>query len=526
MALQGEPEMKVGIIFGYKVALLLLYAGLAVSEERRYGDISFPNSGAGEAQSAFLTGVGLLHSFEFGPARIAFEEAQEIDPSFALAYWGQAMTDNHPLWAEQDVEAPTAALNKLAPDFKGRLNKAPTEKEKAYITAVETLYFSHDDKLQRDLAYAEHMERMHERWPDDDEIAIFYALSLLGTVRRGDKGFRRQALAAYICQEIFSKNENHPGALHFIIHSFDDPDHAILALPAAKIYARIAPDAGHAVHMPSHIFLQLGMWQEVINSNIRAYDVLFATNEKYGLPEGHEEFHALFWLAHANLMLGHLDRANENLGRALAAVERNPGDERVLGGYLRMRARNMIETGQWQDVELDAPDSVAGKYVHWVAAIGMSAAHRRDRETAAAVIDRLESLGKQAAADSKNYEAMQIAIIQKEVAAISNLLSGDKLRAIDMAREAAEMQMREMSAPSGPPMPMKPAIELYGDILLAADRPAEALDAYERSLQWMPYRTPSMLGLAKAASAAGDKETADEMFARVRKMPGVNPAIK
>ena len=170
------------------------------------------------------------------------------------------------------MDAAPAALNKLAPNFEGRLSKAPTAKEKAYLTAVETLYFSLGDKLQKDFAYAEYMARMHKRWPDDHEISIFYVLSLLGTVRRGDQGFRRQALAASICQEVFAENENHPGAAHFIIHSFDDPDHAILALPAAKVYAGVAPSAAHALHMPSHIFVQLGMWQEVVESNIEAYD--------------------------------------------------------------------------------------------------------------------------------------------------------------------------------------------------------------------------------------------------------------
>ncbi len=186
----------------------------------------------------------------------------------------------------------------------------------------------------------------------------------------------------------------------------------------------------------------------------------------------------------------------------------------------------MIETGRWQDVALDAPDSVGGSNAHWVTVVGMSAAHRGDMETAKAAIDRLESLQKQAAADSKKYEAAQIAILKNEVIAVSSLVSGDKQRAIELARETAEMEMREMNAPSGPPYPMKPAIELYGDLLMAADRPAEALVAYERSLQWMPHRTPSMLGLAKAASAAGDKETADELFSKVKEIPGINPAIK
>lgn len=518
--------MKAGKRFGYLILLLLPQAELAISQDLQFGDISFPNSGSDEAQPAFLTGVTALHSFEYGPARIAFEEAQQIDPSFALAYWGQAMSDNHPLWSEQDIDAVAAALNRLAPDFQGRLNKAPTEKEKAYLTGAEILYFSPGDKLQRDFAYSEHMARMHERWPDDNEITIFYALSLLGTVRGGDQGFRRQALAAALSQDVFAENENHPGAAHLIIHSFDDPDHAILALPAARVYAEIAPAAGHALHMPSHIFVQLGMWQDVVNSNIHSYNVLVATNEKYGLPEGREDFHALSWLAYGNLMLGHHDRASENLGEALAAVERNPDDDRTLAGYLLMRGRHMIETGQWEDVALDAPDTVAGSNEHWVYVVGLSAAHRGDMETAEAAIGRLESMGEQAAADGNEYGALQMTLLEQEVNAVSRLRGGDTQRAIDMARETAELEMRETSAPSGPPFPMKPAIELYGDVLLAADRPAEAFAAYERSLQWIPQRTPSMLGLAKAARAAGDEETADEMLLKVNEMPGVNPSIE
>ena len=518
--------MNAGRLLKVTIALLLLHAGSVIADQQRLGNISFPNSGASEAQSAFLKGVGALHSFEFDAARIAFEEAQDIDPTFALAYWGQAMSDNHPLWYQQDMDAATAALNRLAADYQGRLDKAQTEKEKAFLTAVEMLYFSSDDKLQRDFAYAEHMARMHERWPDDHEISIFYALSVLGTVRRGDQGFRRQALAASICQDVYAENENHPGAAHFIIHSFDDPDHAILALPAAKVYAGIAPAAAHALHMPSHIFLQLGMWQEVVNSNIESYAAAVATNKKYGLPEGRADFHTLSWLAYANLMLGQYDRAEENLGRALAAVERNPESRQVLDGYLLMRGRHMIETGQWEDVALEATESVAGSNAHWVSVVGMSAAHRGDMETATAAIDRLDMLQNKAIADVKNYDAKQIAILGKEVVAVMSLRSGDTEHAIDVAREAAEAEMREMNAPSGPPLPMKPAVELYGDILLAADRPVEALAAYERSMQWLPQRTPSILGLAQAASAAGDTETADEMLTKVKEMPGASPAIR
>ena len=482
--------------------VFLLQFGAAYADEAELGSITFPNSGAAGAQTAFLSGVKALHSFQFGEARIAFEEAQSIDPEFALAYWGQAMSDNHPLWAQQDVAAATSALNELAPTFEGRLASASGEKEKAFITAVETLYFSADDKLERDFAYAEHMAGMHERWPDDHEISVFYALSLLGTVRRGDQGFRRQALAASISQGIFAQNESHPGAAHFIIHSFDDPDHAILALPAAQVYAGIAPAAAHALHMPSHIFVQLGMWQRVVDSNIEAYAAAVAGIKKYGFAEGREDFHTLSWLAYAYLMLGENEQAAEKLVLAVEAVERNPGSKNVSDGYLGMRGRHMIETGQWEDVDLDAADSPAGANANWVSVVGMSAAHRGDMNTANAAVERLQVLGALADAAGKSYDARQIAILEKEVIAVTKLAAGDNDGAVIAAREAAEMELRDMQAPSGPPVPMKPAVELYADVLLAANRPAEAQVAYQRSLQRIPLRTPSVRGLEISAAKA------------------------
>jgi tetratricopeptide (TPR) repeat protein len=502
---------------------LCLSFAVQAADEAGLGDISFPNSGAPAAQEAFLKGVKALHSFQFDEARFAFEEAQEIDPGFALAYWGQAMSDNHPLWAQQDVEAATAALNRLAPTPDGRQAKAPTEKEKAYLQAIETLYFAPGDKLARDYAYSDYMAGMHERWPDDDEISIFYSLSLLGTVRPGDRGFRRQAQAAAIAMEVFRDNPSHPGAAHFIIHSFDDPDHAILALPAARVYAGIAPAAAHALHMPSHIFLQLGYWQDVVNSNIDAYAAALAVNEKYGLPEGREDFHTLSWLAYANLMLGQYAAAEDNLAKAAAAVDRNPGAERVLGGYLDMRGRHMIETGEWQAVQLAPIDSVEGRHGDWVAVVGMSAAHRGDMDAATAAEARLRTLSENAEAAGNDYGARQNAILEQEVAAIRLLKSGDNDGAVAAAKNAAEMEVMYMRVPSGPPKPMKPAGELYAQVLLAANRPAEAMTAFQQSLQWIPQRTPSMLGLAKAAEKAGDQQVAHDMYMRLKTMPGARP---
>lgn len=501
--------------------LLCLVFPFAVSADE-LGNISFPNSGSPAAQEAFLTGVKALHSFQFDEARFAFEEAQRTDPDFALAYWGQAMSDNHPLWAQQDMEAATAALNRLAPTHEARLARATTEKEKAFLEAIDVLYHSSGEKLQRDIAYAEFMAGMHERWPDDDEIAIFYSLSLLGTVRPGDRGFRRQARAAAIALDVFEDNPSHPGAAHFIIHSFDDPDHAILALPAARVYADIAPAAAHALHMPSHIFLQLGMWQGVVNSNIDAYAAAVATNEKYGLAEGREDFHTLSWLAYAHLMLGQADKAAENLSHAAAAVDRNPGVERVMSGYLDMRGRHMIETGDYEDVELAPVDSVEGRHAEWVAVVGMSSAYRGDLDGARAAEMRLRTLSETAEAAGNSYAARQNAVLEQEVTALRLLKSGDMDGAVAAAGNAAEMERQYLRVPSGPPKPMKPAGELYADVLLAAGRQEAAMAAYRQSLDWIPLRTPSMRGLAEAAAKVGDNDTAREMRSRLEAMPGVS----
>jgi tetratricopeptide (TPR) repeat protein len=325
-----------------------LVLALALSSHpstQEFGSITFPTSGAAGAQDAFLTGVKALHNFQFDEAAVAFQQAQKADPSFAMAYWGEAMSHNHPLWAQQDVEKARQVLDRLDPTPAGRLAKAKLPKEKAFFEALHTLYFSPGDKLTRDKAYSQAMARMHAEWPDDHEVAVFYALSLLGTVRPGDTGFRRQAMAASIVEQVYQKNPKHPGAAHFIIHSFDDPDHAPLGLNAADAYAKIAPSAAHALHMPSHIYVQLGMWQKAVASNIDAYKAAVDLNTRMKLAEGREDFHTLSWLAYANTMLGRYDDAKKNVELAKAAADRNPTNAGIRDGYLGMRARYISDTG-------------------------------------------------------------------------------------------------------------------------------------------------------------------------------------
>ena len=481
---------------------------VTLAHAQQLGTITFPTSGASAAQPAFLEGVKDLHNFQFDEAAVAFQKAEQLDPDFAMAYWGEAMSHNHPLWAEVDVPAAQKALEKLAPTPEARVAKAKSEKEKAYLGALNQLFYGSDDKLARDTAYSQAMAKMYQRWPDDHEVDVLYALSLLGTVRPGDPGFRRQALAAAICLQVFQENPNHPGAPHFIIHAFDDPDHAILALRAARAYAKIAPSAAHALHMPSHIFLRLGMWQDVINSNVAAYQSSIALIQRLHLPEGREDFHTLSWLQYAHLMVGNFDEAKKDLNLAMAAADRNPGNRNVRQGYQAMRARYILETGQWEKIPLQtteaAPASGSPMYGMnmgdddwWTFIAGYSAAKLGDSATAGQAAARLHAMAEKAGANS--YDAKFFAIMEKELAAEADLARGQKDDAMRVAKEAADID-RTLAPPSGPPDPIKPGLELYGDVLLATGHAKEAAAIYEEQLLRTPNRTSSVKALAEAKS--------------------------
>lgn len=513
------------------------------SAAQEFGRITFPTSGAPAAQAAFLTGVKALHNFEFDEAAAAFREARATDPSFAMAYWGEAMSFNHPLWAQQDTAAARKVLESLAPTAEGRLARAKLPKEKAFFEAIQELYYAPGDKLARDQAYSRAMARMYAAWPDDHEVAIFYALSLLGTVRPGDAGFRRQALAAAISQKVFQDNPQHPGAAHFLIHSFDDPDHAPLGLPAARAYAKIAPSAAHALHMPSHIFVQLGMWQEARASNIDAYKAAVALNTRMNLQEGREDFHTLSWLAYANSMLGRFDEARQNIELARQAAARNPNNRAVQSGYLGMRARYISDSGQWEKIALPAPPTpAAGDHAampqmpgmdggaapaNWIYIAGVSAARLGDLATADAAEAQLKTITAQTPGGLTAFAARPNLVREKELGAYVRWARGQRSEALQLAKEAADIE-KTMDAPSGPPEPMKPAFELYGELLLEAGRAKDAQAAFEQALLRTPKRTPSLLGLARAAAAAGDPATSRQCYQDLASMPGAakdSPAV-
>ena len=505
-------------ILTVSLAIALVAMASRISSQE-LGTISFPNSGNAAAQAPFIEGVKDLHSFQFDEAAVAFQKAQQADPSFAMAYWGEAMSHNHPLWAQQDADAAKKILEKIAPTSDARQAKAKLPKEKAFLKAIDILYYSPGDKLARDTAYSEALASMYAQWPTDHEVATWYALSLLGTVRPTDKGFRRQALAASIAEKVFAENPKHPGAAHFIIHAFDDPDHAPLGLNAARAYAGIAPAAAHALHMPSHIFVQRGMWEDVRKSNIVAYKSATELNARMKLAEGREDFHTLGWLEYANLMLGATGEARANVDLARQAAARNPGNAGINNGYLGMRARLILETEKWERIALEAPQApqapqapdhagmpgmpmptYAGGSNTWTFIAGYSAAKLGDYKTAGVAEAMLRSAREKAEAGSNPYSAKPIAIMEKQVAAVSKFAQGQRDEALKLAKEAMDIELT-LSAPSGPPDPIKPAPELYGELLLEAGRTADAIAALELSLQRTPNRTPSVKALARAKSA-------------------------
>ncbi|HSF16499.1 MAG TPA: hypothetical protein VLK65_13205 [Vicinamibacteria bacterium] len=502
-----------------RVATLLavLLAGsplLAATED--LGTIDFPTSArSAEAQERFLRGVLLLHSFTFESAENAFKQALEAEPGFVMAYWGEALSHNHPLLAERDPELPRGVLKRLGATREERLAKAPTDRERGFLEAVEYLFGEGTEK-ERSLAYVDAMERLASAYPEDDEVRAFYAVSLLGLVRFGvDPDFRIRMKAGAIAEELFRKNPDHPGAAHYVIHAFDDPVHAPLALTAAYKYAEIAPDAAHALHMPSHIFIQHGMWERVSKSNDLSYDSAIRLWQKREDLSETERFyndlyvwHALDWGQYGDLQLGDYEKAERRIG-LLEPVAAKSKSRPAMMGPREMKARYTIETERW-DARPIAEDATSGELL----ATALSAVRTGDRALAEKAEAKLEAMYEKESAERGEEATRVLAIIHKEVASLVRLAGGDGDGAAALMKEATAIA-EAMRAPNGAATPAKPPNELYGEILLELGRPEEAKAAFERSLERMANRTLSLRGLARAAKACGDMDTARESYEKL-----------
>lgn len=510
------------------VFVVALSALTSSAQQSKLGNVNFPATGPEKAQSHFLRGLAALHSFWFEEALDEFRQSTTIDPDFVIGYWGEAMAYNHPLWAEQDTEAARKIVAKIKDTSK------ITPRERAYIDAVRALY-GEGDKLTRDKAYSAAMEKVYRAYSDDLEAACFYSLSLLGTVRPGDKGFRRQTLAGAIAFDVYQKNPDHPGAAHYIIHAFDDPEHAILALPAARRYAEIAPEAHHARHMPAHIFLQLGMWPEAAASNESAWAVSDAWVKRKALPISARDYHSLHWLEYVYLQQGRYSKAEELLSMKRSDVEKSKNDAGVGRYNEEMAAAFVIETERWELVNKlfgsggESGDAMAGHAMHGGATGGRNrrsellpifmrglASARASSQDTEKSIAALQAIRKQLTDGGDAYAAKSAEIMEFEIGAAKAAAKSNYSEAVDLMKRATALE-EEMSPPSGPPSLIKPSHELFGEILLSANRPKEAAQQFEKALLRQPNRARSLLGAARAAAGAGDTKAALEAYSRVVK---------
>jgi len=556
--------------------VLVLFAVLALSghalraQQSDLGKIDFPTSGSAAAQPDFLKGVLLMHSFEYDDAREAFLAAQQADPSFAMAYWGEAMTYNHAVWQQTSPDQAYAALARLAPTAEGRLAKAPTAKEKDWLASLDAL-FGDGQKLARDRAYAEHLRRMHERYPADDEVASFYALALLGT-SHGGRDFSTYMKAAALVEQVYARNPQHPGAAHYLIHSYDDPVHAPLGLRFADAYSKIAPAASHALHMPSHIYFALGMWDEASAINERSMKAADARREAKQLDVEARGFHAMLWLVYSYAQQGRFEESRAMLTQ-MEADAKSSGSVRTRSHLALARAAWLVESRKWGEAK--APVTAKGLGTDAAIAdlfgVGMAAIRAGNRmgggnalrqmaelmgdapssagpgsaqpatvapppapvatgkpapsSTRAGISPIVEShaahagtptaVGLPPAGAGGDQRAAQVMAQQLE--AILLFSEGRRDEALVLARQAAVVE-DGMSFEFGPPVPVKPAHELVGEMLMDLRRPREAIPAFEASLKRNPRRALSLLGLGRASLAIKDMSRAMSAYGELRKV--------
>lgn len=490
------------------------------------------------AQAQFDRALALLHNFWYARALTQFEEVQKTDPQCAIAYWGAALTYNHPFWDQPSPDDLKAAWAHVQEGLKAA---SKSDREHMYLLAAAALYKDAGvgtTKQSRDEAYRDQMGATHAKYTDD-ETTLFYGLSILGTIREGAKGFEMQGRAVALFESVYAHDKQHPGVLHYLIHAYDDPVHAEQGLAAARAYAQTAAAVPHAFHMPSHIFSRLGYWDEAAKTNEHAWQISEDDVKAAGEPGTLRDFHSLNYLSYNYLQLGRYKDAKKavNLfatqyaaigdrktapdsqdlqarhvrGRTIFALP-----DRVLYGYFDTLARFIVESESWNDVStlpLIAPSSdfvVMKLHVE-----AMAAAAKKDVATAKA---KAAEMTKLANAPGQHPFVQQILMMQaREAAAVAAHAAGDVAGMMTEMNAAIAIE-DAIDSLSQPPYPIIPAHELYGSLLLASGKPAEARKHFEETLRRTPGRPKAIAGLARAAEATGDAATAKAQYSRLIEM--------
>jgi tetratricopeptide (TPR) repeat protein len=498
------------------LACFILLAGTVQADSGGLGKVQFQNSCSPAVQEKLQRGVAMLHSFYYGATKRAFEEIAQQDPGCAIAAWGFAsILMNNPLAgagaSPKDAEAAQAAIEK------GRSMGAKTQRERDYLEAVAAYYqdFAKRPERERQVARAKAYEALAAKYPDDDEAQIFYAVYLAGTQLQSDQTYAAYLKAAAILEAQFKKHPQHPGVAHYLIHSYDAPPIAQRGIPASRRYAEIAPDAPHALHMPSHIFTRVGEWADSVATNLRSA----AAANKAKEPD--QAAHALDYAAYAYLQLGRDSEARKVTDEVLGYQGFNTNI--FTGSYAAaaMPARYALERADWRAAarlephEDKFPFTVA--MTHFARALG--AARSGDPAAAQKDVERIAALGEQLKEAKNGYWAGEVEVMRLASSAWVALAQGNSASALEAMRRAADLEDKSEKHIVTPAR-LLPARELLGDMLLELKRPADALKEYEASQVREPNRLRGYHGAGLAAAQAGQRAKAKQHFDRLMALAG------
>jgi len=511
--------------------VLLIFSKSTYAQDYKLGQLNFKASGDEVAMPYFAKGMLLLHNFEYSDAAQEFEMAQLLDPNLVMAFWGEAMCYNKPLWFQQDYDKGKGALFKLGVRAEERLEKAKTEVEQGFISSIEVLYGEEDDINVRNVKYEQAMAELYSKFPENEEIAAFYALSILGNCYTGLEEEKLDK-AARILMKLTAENPQHPGALNYLIHIYDAPDKAYKGRKAADAYFKLAPDSKYALHAPSHIYLANGDWQKYVNCNEASWKAAEAIVKKKKKSLEERDYHSLWWLQYGYLQQGQYGKALELLEN-MNFDARYSRSERMRFHLAMMRGHYMMESGKWlSDVSrIEIPTkgfNVSTKNMCFFVD-AMTALERNDLPKVDWYLNQMtdqrmvEKNKEQAYKDFRSCsiepimrnagmerELMLAEVMEWELQALKALKMNKLEEAEKFIIKAVELEDKTTYDP-GPPVVLKPAHEIYGEILLAMNNSTKAIEQFDLSLIRAPNRSWSLLGKYRALKNLGESQKAAQI---------------
>lgn len=506
------------------------------SPDRKLGSVNFDLSCGASVEEDFDLALALLHSFEYEEAEKVFAKVIDKEPACAMAYWGVAMSNFHPLWTpptEFELKKGLKAVG-VARALGGK-----SKREAAYIDAIAAFYLDHEksDHQTRCIRFEKAMQKVYADYPDDKEAAIFYALALNAAANPADKSYTRQKKAGSILNALYSKEPNHPGIVHYIIHTYDSPELAALALPAARRYALVAPSSAHALHMPSHIFTRLGIWQDCINSNLASVDAAKCYAESAGI-KGHwdEELHGIDYLVYAYLQKGENELAKQQWDYLKTIREVHPVNFKVAYAFAAVPSRYLLENKLWKEAAALNVQEANFKWEDypWQDAMVrftrlLGAVNTGDMAAAEAELVALKAARTKLLKLKDLYKAGQVQIQIEASEAWLFFKEGKKNEALAMMTQAADLEDKTAKHPVTPGEVI-PARELLGDLLLQMNEPEKALIAYQAGLIKHPNRLNGLYGAGLAAQRSGSTAKAryyyGKLLAQVKHQNSRRPELR